>query len=640
MKIKKEASQRSLMERDKAPYWVPCPPPSTPPPPPPSLPPPQPPMQSHYTFSAFSPERFPAPWTGNISNAIPNQNNGMMDPIDPSLQMRPPSGVLPHFKQGMVPMRPPPLAQVHNHSLSIRTPPLAPVNNHSLAMRPLPPAQGAWLSFPPAQLMNHGIVNNNSRPLDLGMLPPWQLSVPLPGGENRHINIPYSEGTHVIGLPLGLDVPEVIASNYKALLCMVSGMTCIITTQTSDLDRYQKTAARYLDAMNCYRLELQELKSTIGGDMMVPQEVMASVSPSKKRKMNAEESGPSETEPVCISKPENLPPPISNERPVIPVPLVQESVIEEDMDELPHTSVKSLRGEDVSKVAALSCSDVQTEKVESRAEVGPIGEPVHATTTSCLTVDSATLTSSIPIDITPPLVESVSGVGPIGEPIDATMTSTSANCLIIDSTTVTISPPTDITPPLVDSTGVSGQVGDEWFAYVENFNIPKEYAILYKKIFDKYGHIATKKVIKSNDAILLAAVTCLLKIACKMETIRGADLSQGLLDSWEGDIKDAETLQFNVKWLREKLNRLKIFWKLSLRLNKEVERRERVLDATQEKYAGLYSRKDELDTEISEVMINIRKSEAKISSEREAIREKMAQKYTFLFEPILGNLFS
>ncbi|KAI3844454.1 hypothetical protein MKX03_022586 [Papaver bracteatum] len=492
-------------------------------------------------------------------------------------------------------------------------------------------------------MMNHGIVNNNSRPLDLGALPPWQLTVTLPGGENRHINIPYSEGAHVIGLPLGLDVPQVIASNYKALLCMVSGRTCIITNQTSELDRYQKNTAHYWeDIVNRYRLEIQELKSTMGGDMTVPQEVMASVSPSKKRKISAEESGPCETTTVCISKPEHLPPPISDESPAIPVPLVQESVIEQDMDEtddLPLPSVKRARGEDVPTGAALSCSHVQIKKVESVAGVGPIAEPVEATMTStsanCPTADSATLTSSTPKDFTPPHIESTSGVAPVG----AKTASTSANCLTVDSPTLTtISTPTDITTP--ESTSVSGQVGDEWFAYVENFNIPKEYAVLYKKIYNKYGHIATKKVIKSNDAILLAAVTSLLKIARTMETARGADLSEALLESWEGDIKDAETLQFNVKWLREKFNRVKIYWKLALRIDKEVESRELVLDATQVNYVGLYSRKDELNTEISEVKINLRKSEAKIAAQREAIREKIAQKNTFLYEPILGNLFS
>ncbi|RZC82198.1 hypothetical protein C5167_044983 [Papaver somniferum] len=648
-KNRRKEKKKKIMQRENSPYcWAPVPPPSTPPP--------VPPAQSQYTFSA---ERFPAPWTGNISN----QNSGMMSPTDPCLQMRPPSGALPNLKQGWAPplakvnnhslaMRPPtpvsvnqgwapPLAPVNNHSIAVRPPSPAQVNNHSLVVRPPPPAQGAWPSFPPAQMMNHGIVNNKSRPLDLGMFPPWQLSVTLPGGENRYINIPYSEGTHVIGLPLGLDVPEVIASNYKALLCMVSGMTCIINSQFLNLDRYQKNTASYWeDIVNRYRLEIQELKSA-------PQEAMASVSPSKKRKMSAEESSPCETKTVCITKPEHLPPPISIETPANPVPLVQESVIEEDMDEtddFPLPSVKRARGKDVPTGAALSCSDVQTEKVESVARLETTEETVDATMTSnsanCPTFDSATLTNSTPKEVTLPVVESVTGVAPTGEPFDATMTSTSANCLNVDSTTLTSSADTDITPSLVESTSVSGQVGDEWFAYVENFNIPKEYAVLYKKIYNKYGHIATKKVIKSNDAILLAAVTSLLKIARTMETARGVDLSEPLLESWEGDIKDAETLQFNVKWLREKFNRVKIYWKLALRIDKEVESRELVLDATQAKYVGLYSRKDELDSEISEVKINLRKSEAKISSQREAIREKIAQKNTFLYEPILGNLFS
>ncbi|MCL7040472.1 hypothetical protein MKW94_024354, partial [Papaver nudicaule] len=204
------------MNRGNVPYSVPFPPPSVPAPPPPP-----PPTQSPlYTFSAFFPERVSGPWTGNFSSSIPNQNNGMM---------RPPSGAPPHSEQGMAP----------------------------LAMRPPPPAQGAWPSYPPAQMMNQGIVNNNPRPLDLGKFPPWQLTVTLPSGENRYIDIPYLEGNHVTGLPLGSGVPEVIASNYKALLCMVSGMTCIITNQTSELDRYQKNAARYWDDVNRYRLELQ-----------------------------------------------------------------------------------------------------------------------------------------------------------------------------------------------------------------------------------------------------------------------------------------------------------------------------------------------------------------------------------------------
>ncbi|MCL7023385.1 hypothetical protein MKW94_022991, partial [Papaver nudicaule] len=113
---------------------------------------------------------------------------------------------------------------------------------------------------------------------------------------------------------------------------MVNGMACIITNLTRNSDRHKRVAARYWDDVNCYRLELKELKSKIAGSVAVPQEMMAPVSPSKKRKMSAEESGPCETKEVCISQPEHLPPPRSDERPDIPVLQVQESVTEEDVD--------------------------------------------------------------------------------------------------------------------------------------------------------------------------------------------------------------------------------------------------------------------------------------------------------------------
>ncbi|KAI3974998.1 hypothetical protein MKX01_005109 [Papaver californicum] len=343
--------------------------------------------------------------------------------------------------------------------------------------------QGVWPFFPPAHMMNNGNVNKKRRPLDLGMLPPWKITVTLADGEKRYIEIPYSEGTHVVGLPLGSDVPQVIAFNYKTLQCMVNGMTSIITNLTLKLERQEKVAACYFENMNRYRLELEELKCTVGAGMAVPQVVMAPVSPSKKRKLSTEESGPCDTQEVCIEKLDHLPPPTSNDRPAYPVLLVQESVIEENMDEsddLPLTRVKRLRRKGVPTSASLICSDLQTEKVES-----------------------------------------VAGVVPVGEPIDATMTSTSTNCLTVDSTTLTISTPIDITPPLVESTSTN-----------------------------------------------------------------------------------------------------------------------QVLEASQLEYVCLNSRKDELENELLEVKMNIRKFEAKISSEREAIREKNAEKNIFLFEPVLGNLFS
>ncbi|KAI3924801.1 hypothetical protein MKW98_031052 [Papaver atlanticum] len=647
-------------------------------------------------------------------------------------------------------------------------------------------------SFPPAHMMDNEDVEKKFHPLDLGILPPWQITVTLADGGKQHIKIPYTEGTHVVGLPLGLDVPKVIAFNYKTLLCMVNGMTSIITNLTLKLERQQKVAARHLDKMNRYRLELEELQRTVDGGMAVLQVVMAPVSPSKKRKLSTEESEPCDTQAVCIEKPEHLPPPTSNDRPVIRVLLVQESVIEENMDEsdgIPLTRVKGLRGENIPSSASLACSDVQTEKVESDAVVLPIGGPVDATMTStsinCQTeaFDSTLLPTSTTIDIIPPVVESTSvsgqgehegleyvqnfesddlpltsvnlspggdvptsaspicpdveivktesdaGVVPVGEPVAATLTSTYANGLTVDYTTLPISTPIDIIPPIVESTSISGQgedegfedvdnlklddlplssmkrfgskdvhasaslicsevktekvasvagalvvlepvdatmtstsancltpadstlplilstsvssrVGDEWFEYVDNFRIPKVYADLYKKIFSIYGHMATKKVIRSNDDILLAAVISLMKIVSRMETIRGVELGVALLESWEGDIGDAETLQFNIKWLRETFNTLKNSWKSSFAIDKEVESREQVLDATQVEYAGLRSRKDQLETELLELKTKIREFEGKISSEREAIHIKLAEKNIFLFEPVLRNLFN
>ncbi|KAI3965483.1 hypothetical protein MKW92_032611 [Papaver armeniacum] len=547
-------------------------------------------------------------------------------------------------------------------------------------------------------MTNNEVVDKQIRPLDLGNFPPWNVIVTLAGGETCQINIPHPLGNPVIGLPLGLDVPQVIAGRYQALLRMVQGMRDVITHLVRDLARCQQDAAcfwhdaarsrqdaaRFWQDANRFYCELEELKSTMGDNVVVSQDLMAPVSPSKKRKLNTEESGLSETQVVIIEKPEHLPPTKSNDRPSIPCLLVQESVIEENMDE----SDDLPQREDVSTSTALVCSDLQTEKVESVAGVVPVGESVDASVTctsaNCLTVDSTTLTILNPVDITPPLiastnvsgqvedegfeieyvenlklddlpltsvknsqgedgstdvqtgkVASVAGVMLIEEPVDPTMTSTSANCLTVDCTTLTIS-----TPPLEESTSVSSQVGDEWFEYVENFKIPKVYADLYKKIFSKYGHMATKKVIKSNDAVLIVCVTSLMKIASSMETVRGIDLSAALLEIWEGDIRDAETLQFNIKWLRQIFSRLKNSWNSSFRIDEEVENHEQVLDAEQVMYGCLNSRKDELESKLLEVKIDIRKSEAKISSEREAIRKKMAEKYIFLFEPLLGNLFS
>ncbi|KAI3883323.1 hypothetical protein MKX03_000339 [Papaver bracteatum] len=129
------------------------------------------------------------------------------------------------------------------------------------------------------------------------------------------------------------------------------------------------------------------------------------------------------------------------------------------------------------------------------------------------------------------------------EPVEAAKTTSSVKCPTVDSKLVSTSSAKEISAPFVRSTSVSVRGSDEEFEFVDNFKIPKEYAVLYKKIFEKYGHMGTKKVIKSMT---------LLEMISTMETMWGADLSDSLLQTWEGDIEDVENLGFNVKWLREK----------------------------------------------------------------------------------------
>ncbi|RZC82200.1 hypothetical protein C5167_044987 [Papaver somniferum] len=303
------------------------------------------------------------------------------------------------------------------------------------------------------------------------------------------------------------------------------------------------------------------------------------VSSSKNMKMSAEASGSRDTNAVSRNKLEHRPLSRCISFPTSPVPMIQECVTEDDQDNMQAASDELEDSED----------NMQAESDESFEDFGYVAEPIEA----------ARMTS-------------------FAEPIEAAKTTSSAKSPIVD----------DI------SASVFGRRSDEEFEFVDNFKIPKENAVLYKKIFDKFGHMATRKVIKSNDTVLVAFVTSLLKIISTMETVRGADLSEVLLETWEADIEDAENLGFNIKWLRKKFDEVKNNWKSSSGVHKDNYEKE--LDATQVKYVDLLARKEELLRETSKVVIEIRKAEAKISS----IQEKLAPENNFLNEPILGKLLS
>ncbi|KAI3924804.1 hypothetical protein MKW98_031055 [Papaver atlanticum] len=395
-------------------------------------------------------------------------------------------------------------------------------------------------------------VRYRSHPLDLGKFPSWDFPVNVGGKKIRYVDIRSPDDKHVIGLPLGSDVPKVIADNYKGLLCMVSGMRNIITDTIQESSRYQQVAALCSDEVNHYRREYSKLLSTVGG-------------------------GTGKLEHVLSSGPKTVP--------ANATLLVQESYTKENENDRPLDIGKGSQGKGIVDIRNLSsCPEVGTTSIDS--------------------LESGEITD---------------------EPMEVTSKTSSSNCPTADSTVLTI------------SAAVNAMEG---FELLVNCKLPGEYAILYKKIYEKYGHMATKKVVRFNDDVLLTCVTSLLKIISAMETVRGVELSEELLEIWDGHIKDAEALQFNVKWLRERFNLLKNQWKSSFEIYKDVESHEQVLDAMQGDYVSLLTRKDKLDAELSDVNIQIKKAEATISSEREAIHDNLARKFVFHDELVLGKFLS
>ncbi|RZC82216.1 hypothetical protein C5167_045006 [Papaver somniferum] len=336
---------------------------------------------------------------------------------------------------------------------------------------------------------------------------------------------------------------------------------------------------------------------------------LASASLSKKRKISAEESLPCEGNGICNYESEHM----ASSEPIRPANrILQESVAKENENDVLDSSGKDSRGKDVSKENILSCSEAKT--------TGNMSSSSGAETTGAESLEVGELVEG---------------------PADATTNISSFKGLpTTDSTLLNILTSIDVIPYPPGFTRTAAQERVEGFEYVDNIKIPEEYVILYKKIYKKHGHMATKKIVKFNDDMLLTCVASLLKVISAMEYVRGSELSEALLERWEGFIKDAETLEFNIKWLREGLNRLKNHWRSSFGIDREVESHAEVLDAMQAKYDCLTTREGELNAELSEVKIQKRKAEATISSERKAIQENLSQKIKLQKECVAGIVLS
>lgn len=93
---------------------------------------------------------------------------------------------------------------------------------------------------------------------------------------------------------------------------------------------------------------------------------------------------------------------------------------------------------------------------------------------------------------------------------------------------------------------------------VGRFLVRKEFVDLYTKIWRRYGHIATRNVVQHCSSALVTTVNCLLPIIVEMEGTSIRDVTEATVEKWENMVSTCESLKFNVSWLRNRLDIVKI----------------------------------------------------------------------------------
>ncbi|KAI3872519.1 hypothetical protein MKW92_044394 [Papaver armeniacum] len=104
-----------------------------------------------------------------------------------------------------------------------------------------------------------------------------------------------------------------------------------------------------------------------------------------------------------------------------------------------------------------------------------------------------------------------------------------------------------------------GKVQDEEFEDVGGFSVQKTHAPLYKQIWLNYGHIATNQVLPDSYYYSQVVVASeFMSFVVDMNRYPLEEVSSDVIDSWEKNVKVAEKLEFNIAWLRERLEEIKI----------------------------------------------------------------------------------
>lgn len=183
------------------------------------------------------------------------------------------------------------------------------------------------------------------------------------------------------------------------------------------------------------------------------------------------------------------------------------------------------------------------------------------------------------------------------------------SCKEVGSERVPLLPPVHISASLVSKSCISETLRREntildesgpWFDQLEhespismigcygvihigNFPVPSSFEALYKKIWLKHGHLATRNIIKTSTLTLATLVAELLKSIAAMESVKRDKLSVSLLGKWDRQIEDAEALQFNVQWLRRHFEKVKKSWEAASLLRNSQLTREKEKAAAFEK---------------------------------------------------------
>ncbi|KAI3838229.1 hypothetical protein MKX03_025937 [Papaver bracteatum] len=131
------------------------------------------------------------------------------------------------------------------------------------------------------------------------------------------------------------------------------------------------------------------------------------------------------------------------------------------------------------------------------------------------------------------------------------------------------------------------KVQDEEFEDVGGFSIQKTHAPLYKQIRLKYGHISSNQVLPDSYYYSqVVIVSELMSFIVDMNRYPLEEVSSYVIDSWEKNVKVAEKLEFNIGWLRERLEDIKVAFaeekKLKEMLAEQDQAKARAIEAEQQ----------------------------------------------------------